>query len=57
MKPHFCGDGITDTNLKEECDFGENNGKKLDREGNPSDAEDAFVHCLPDCSFPPGIVF
>jgi fibro-slime domain-containing protein len=57
MKPHFCGDGITDTDLGEECDFGENNGKKLDKEGNPSDAEDAFIHCLEDCSFPPGIVF
>jgi cysteine-rich repeat protein len=57
LSPHFCGDGIIDTDQKEECDKGENNGKKLDKEGNPSDADDAFIHCQPDCSIPPGLVF
>ncbi len=26
MAPHYCGDGIVDTNLGEECDLGSNNG-------------------------------
>jgi fibro-slime domain-containing protein len=57
MKPHYCGDGIVDTDLLEECDKGELNGQMLDKEGNPSDGDDAFIHCKEDCSFPLGIVF
>jgi cysteine-rich repeat protein len=26
MAPHYCGDNIVDTNLREECDLGSNNG-------------------------------
>jgi len=56
-RPHFCGDAIVDTNLGEECDYGDRNGQKLDTSGNPSDSPDAFIHCQPDCSIPPGVVF
>jgi cysteine-rich repeat protein len=57
MSPHYCGDGFIDTNLGEECDLGDQNGMKLDNNGEPSDAADAFVHCQEDCSIPPGVVF
>lgn len=48
--PHFCGDWIVDTHLGEECDLGERNGKRLDQQGNLSDAPDAFVWCRVDCT-------
>jgi fibro-slime domain-containing protein len=57
MKPHFCGDGILDTDRDEVCDLGELNGVKLDDELAKSDAPDAVVHCTTECAIPPGLVF
>jgi cysteine-rich repeat protein len=51
-KPHYCGDGLVDTYRGEECDLGDKNGRKLDREQNPSDSPDAFVWCHIDCTIP-----
>jgi hypothetical protein len=38
-KPHYCGDGIVDTNLGEQCDLGANNGQK----GQPCDTQCQIV--------------
>ena len=48
-KTHYCGDGIVDTQRGEECDLGDRNGLRLDRDENPSDALDALVYCTADC--------
>jgi cysteine-rich repeat protein len=53
---HFCGDGNVDTDRHEECDFGDRNGVKLDKQLNPSDAEDAVVYCYADCTIPPHLI-
>ena len=53
MKPHFCGDAIVDPH--EECDLGDKNGKKLDKDQQPSD--DGIVYCQEDCSIPDGVVY
>jgi hypothetical protein len=50
MKPHYCGDGIVDTSMGEECDLGDLNGAKLDSKGEPSDA--GTVLCDVTCRFP-----
>jgi cysteine-rich repeat protein len=57
LKPHYCGDGIVDTDLKEECDLKDLNGKTLDANGVESSAPDAVIHCTTDCAIPPGVVF
>ena len=51
-KPRYCGDGVADTDLGEECDLGDRNGKRLDGQGIPSDSPDASVWCYADCTFP-----
>jgi len=38
-KPHYCGDGIVDTNLGEQCDLGANNGQP----GQPCDSQCNYV--------------
>jgi cysteine-rich repeat protein len=55
LLPHYCGDKIVDPG--EECDLGDNNGKKLDKNMEPSDAEDAIVYCTEDCAIPEGVVY
>jgi cysteine-rich repeat protein len=55
--PHFCGDGIVDTYMGEQCDLGDNNGKRLDQDHNPSNASTAVVYCTSDCTIPPGAVW
>jgi fibro-slime domain-containing protein len=55
LKPHFCGDGITDSG--EACDLGTRNGVKLDSSLQPSDSTDAIVYCNTDCTIPDGIVY
>jgi len=57
LKPHFCGDGIVDTDLKEECDLKDLNGKKVDSSGAESDSPEAIIKCTTDCAIPPGIVW
>jgi cysteine-rich repeat protein len=47
-RPAYCGDGILNTSLGEECDLGDLNGVKLDGTGNPSD--DARVQCTTNCT-------
>jgi cysteine-rich repeat protein len=49
-RPHYCGDGILDVDLDEECDFGDLNGLRLDRDGKPSNGPDAVVRCHIDCT-------
>jgi cysteine-rich repeat protein len=48
-KPHFCGDGILNTDRGEQCDLGDKNGVRLDRNLQPSDAKDAMIFCADDC--------
>jgi hypothetical protein len=55
LKPHFCGDGIPDPG--EACDFGDKNGKKLDKNHDLSDADSAIVYCNTDCTIPEGGLF
>jgi len=57
LKPHFCGDGNVDTDLGEDCDFGDLNGKKLDTNGVESSDSSAFVHCTTECTIPPGVLY
>ena len=55
---HFCGDGISDTDLGEECDLGEKNDLKLDANLQPApDDPKAQVVCRKNCTVPPGIIF
>ena len=54
---HYCGDGHLDTDRGEECDFGEKNGAKLDKNLEPSTDKDAQVYCDERCAVPPGVVF
>jgi fibro-slime domain-containing protein len=59
-KAHFCGDGHADTDRGEECDLGDRNGQKLDRQQQPaSDPNDpaAQIYCKVDCMIPIGIVY
>lgn len=56
-KTSFCGDGKPDTVRKEECDLGEKNGQKLDKDLNPSSDTDAQIYCNGDCTIPPTIVY
>jgi cysteine-rich repeat protein len=51
-KPPYCGDGIVEPDRGEECDLGDKNGIKLDRDQNPSDSADAFIWCRTDCTTP-----
>jgi len=44
-KPHYCGDGIVDTNLGEQCDLGNQNGVPVDGYG-------PCVLCRTDCTIP-----
>jgi fibro-slime domain-containing protein len=53
---HYCGDKIVDTDRLEQCDMGDKNGKKLDKDLNLSDAEDAQIYCKPDCTIPAGVI-
>jgi hypothetical protein len=53
--PHYCGDKIVDPG--EECDLGDNNDKKLDKNMEESDADDAIVYCTKDCAIPDGVVY
>ena len=48
----YCGDGIVQTNLGEECDMGELNGVHLDGNGNPTDGG-GWVYCSTSCLLPP----
>jgi hypothetical protein len=53
--PRFCGDGVADTDLNEECDLGANNGLKLDDQMQPvSDPQGAIgqVYCSTECTIP-----
>lgn len=47
----YCGDGIIQTNLGEECDFGSLNGVQLDANGNPTDAGGCHS-CSTGCKVP-----
>ncbi|MFL5346946.1 MAG: choice-of-anchor A family protein [Hyalangium sp.] len=42
---HWCGDGIVDASLGEECDQGLNNGRSMDASGNPGT-------CTASCKLP-----
>jgi len=53
---HYCGDGHLDTSRGEDCDFGERNGKTLNKSLEPSTEEGAQVYCDQQCKIPPGIV-
>jgi cysteine-rich repeat protein len=57
MKPHYCGDGYLDTDRGEQCDLGDLNGVKLDREYQPTDDPAGMVYCTPDCWIPAGFLF
>jgi len=56
-KPRFCGDGSVDTDLGEECDLGDSNGRKLDGNLSPTTDPSGQVYCSADCTIPPGIVY
>jgi cysteine-rich repeat protein len=47
-RTRYCGDGFVDTDLGEECDFGDLNGVPLDSSGQPSDTGTVFCdeHCM-----------
>ena len=54
MKPHYCGDGILDTNLGEQCDMGALNGVPVDANGNPTGPNTGgWVLCNTDCMISP----
>lgn len=56
--PRTCGNGVTDSDLGEECDLGGNNGVKLDSQLEPApDDPKAQVFCTSDCTIPSGIVY
>ncbi len=56
--PRTCGNGVTDSDLGEECDLGGNNGVKLDSQLEPApDDPKAQVFCTSDCAIPSGIVY
>ena len=60
QKPRACGDGHVDTDLDEKCDFGPNNGLKLDSNLQPlADQNDpkGVVYCTPDCEIPDGVIY
>jgi cysteine-rich repeat protein len=48
----YCGDGIIQTYLGEECDMGELNGALVDDNGNPTDGG-GWVYCSASCLLPP----
>ncbi len=58
-KPRSCGDGDLDSDLGEQCDLGDRNGLRLDRDQQPlSDPDDpkGQVFCTVDCQIPPQLV-
>jgi hypothetical protein len=51
MTPHYCGDGITDTDRGEECDLGDLNGVALKADGTKSDnPKTDNPRCNKDCT-------
>jgi fibro-slime domain-containing protein len=51
MTPHYCGDGITDTDRGEECDLGDLNGVPLKADGTKSDDPTTDnPRCNKDCT-------
>jgi len=50
-KSDYCGDGIVDTNLGEQCDLAALNGVPLDANGNPTDAG-GTIECTSSCQIP-----
>jgi fibro-slime domain-containing protein len=56
-KRHFCGDGNVDTDRQEECDLGDRNDVKLDKDLNPTTDGTGQVYCEKDCTIPPELVY